>query len=187
MLNKSVVGRFEKVSFESFIKGLETSMKLSNDNYLWVELLNDSDKCREFYDSIKLPERATERSAGYDFYYPLPDIVLKPNTTIIFPTGIKANIFYDNWFLGVYTKSGLGFKNKIKMDDTVGIIDADYYDSDEEGNILITLTNEHPVRNCTIVNGQPVAQGVFQIYGVVEGDKVSTKRHSGFGHTFRQS
>ncbi len=60
---------------------------------------------------------------------------LKPGETIKIPTGIRVKI-NDGWVLKLYPRSGLGFKFRVQMNNTVGIIDSDYYNSDNEGHIF---------------------------------------------------
>ena len=90
-------------------------------------------------DGLPLPKRATTGSAGYDFYSPL-SFTLAPNETITIPTGVRVKID-EGYLLSIYPKSGLGFKYRLQLDNTVGIIDADYYFSDNEGHILVKVTN----------------------------------------------
>lgn len=131
---------------------------------------------------VKLPARATTGSAGYDFYAPF-DIVLKPNETAKIPTGIRAKID-DGWFLAIYPRSGLGFKFRLQLDNTVGIIDADYYYSDNEGHIIIKITN-CSVENKTVEvkKGQGFAQGIFTPFGITYNDDATNVRNGGFGST----
>ena len=72
----------------------------------------------EVYEAIKLPSRSTKGSAGYDFKAPF-DITLAPNETIKIPTGIRAKID-DGWVLMIYPRSGLGFKFRLQLNNTVG-------------------------------------------------------------------
>ena len=82
------------------------------------------------YQKIRLPRRATVGSAGYDFFAP-EAFSLVPHETIKIPTGIRAEIA-EGWVLQIYPRSGLGFKYRLQMDNTVGIIDSDYFYSDNE-------------------------------------------------------
>ena len=84
------------------------------------------------YNDIRLPRRATAKSAGYDFFAP-DDITLEPGQTITVATGIRA-LMPDDWCLLIYPRSGLGFKYKLRLNNTVGIIDADYADSERRAH-----------------------------------------------------
>ncbi len=158
------IARFEKVSLNQYLEGCEAV------------------NAEEIYGNIKLPKRATAGSAGYDFYAPF-DIVLKPNETAKIPTGIRAWI-EDGWVLKLYPRSGLGFKFRLQLNNTVGIIDSDYYNSDNEGHIFIKITNDtNENRTIEIPAGTGFAQGIFVEYGITIDDDADGIRNGGFGST----
>ena len=160
------IANFEKVSFNEFRKAFDLS----------------ENEVRAIYDNIKIPVRATEGSAGYDFYAPV-SFELKAGETAKIPTGIRARI--DNgWVLAVFPRSGLGFKFRLQLDNTVGIIDADYYNSDNEGHIFIKVTNcSYEDKTVSVSAGDGFAQGIFLPFGITEDDEVTEKRNGGFGST----
>ena len=173
------VGLFEKVSFEQFKKDWLDTLPTSKTQWPDEEL-------KELYDRIELPKRATKGSCGYDFktYF---DFNLAPNQTIKFPSGIKVKIS-DDWFLGIVPRSSVGFKYRVQLDNTIGIIDADYYNNEKnEGDIFVKLTNDgkgDKVMSLTI--GEGFAQGIFIPYGITEDDNVSDIRVGGIGSTNAQ-
>ena len=120
------IAKFYKVSFEQF----EESWK---DDFPETS----PEEIREIYEKIKLPARATKGSAGYDFFSPI-DFELKPGETLKIPTGIRVSMEED-WVLCIFPRSGLGFKYRLQMNNTVGVIDSDYYDSDNEGHIFLKI------------------------------------------------
>lgn len=132
------------------------------------------------YDNIKLPKRATTGSAGYDFYSTMT-FRLQPGESVKIPTGIRAKMD-DGWVLMIFPRSGLGFKYRFQLDNTVGIIDQDYYYSDNEGHIMLKMTNCGD-KSLLIEEGQGVAQGIFLQYGVTEDDDATGVRNGGFGST----
>ena len=137
---------------------------------------------KEIYDNIKLPKRATKGSAGYDFFAPV-QIELKPNETIKIPTGIRVEILED-WVLKLYPRSGLGFKYRLQLNNTVGIIDSDYYYSDNEGHIFAKITNDSNENRTVNINaGEGFMQGIFIQYGITLDDDVTELRNGGFGST----
>ena len=163
------VAKFYKVSFEQYKKDFE-------------DTFNTLDNVQEIYDSIQLPKRATAGSAGYDFFAPI-DITLKPNETIKIPTGIRVKI-EDGWVLKCYPRSGLGFKYRMQLNNTVGIIDADYYNSSNEGHIFTKITNDtNEQKTVEIKAGQGFMQGIFIEYGITFDDDVTEIRNGGFGST----
>ena len=134
----------------------------------------------EEYLNISLPKRATSGSAGYDFFAP-KEYTLLPGETVKIPTGIRVKID-DGWVLTIFPRSSLGFKYKLRLDNTVGIIDSDYFHAENEGHIFIKLTNcgDKPL---TIEKGKAFAQGVFLEYGVTYDDDSDGVRTGGFGST----
>lgn len=131
-------------------------------------------------DMIKLPHRATQGSAGYDFYSPL-DFKLAPGEMIKFPTGIRVKI-ENGWVLMAFPRSGLGFKYKLQLNNTVGIIDSDYFDALNEGHIFVKLTNDGD-KTVEVKRGDAVIQGVFLPFGITVDDEASGIRTGGFGST----
>ena len=151
--------KFEKISREEFFK-----------------VISDGN-----YDDIILPRRSTKNSAGYDFYS-LKDIFIKANERVIIPTGIKA-CMNDNEFLGIFIRSSLGFKYNIRMCNQVGIIDADYYNNDQnEGHIFVCLENEGE-EDFMIKKGDRFVQGIFIPYLKIDDDSVTNLRNGGIGST----
>lgn len=165
------VAKFEKVGLEQF----------KND---WINTFGDKPEqiIKEIYNNIKLPKRATMGSAGYDFFSPI-DFILRPDDSIKIPTGIRCNMEYG-WVLQCYPRSGLGFKYRMQLDNTVGIIDSDYYYSDNEGHIFFKISNDTKDEKMIRINGgDGIAQGVFLEYGVTYNDEVNGIRNGGFGST----
>ncbi len=164
------IAAFEKVSFEQFEKDFSKNFPQVND-------------VKSVYDSIKLPQRATAGSAGYDFYAPV-ELNLKKGESLLIPTGIRSKI-NNGWVLKIYPRSGLGFKHRVQLDNTVGIIDADYYNSSNEGHIMIKLScDAHDDGHTVTVNaGDGFAQGIFLQFGITFDDQASGVRNGGFGST----
>ena len=134
------------------------------------------------YDHIKLPKRATSGSAGYDFYAPVT-LTLKPGETVKIPTGIRVEM-EENWVLKCYPRSGLGFKYRLQLNNTVGIIDSDYFYSDNEGHIFAKITNDtNENKTVEIPEGTGFMQGIFVEYGITVDDDVTSVRNGGFGST----
>ncbi len=165
------VARFEKVSIDQFISDYKDSFtQITEEEILAI------------YSQIKLPKRATVGSAGYDFYAPF-DITLKPGETIKIPTGIRAYIL-EGYVLEIYPRSGLGFKYRLQLNNTVGIIDSDYYNSKNEGHIFIKITNDSNENKTVVVaQGEGFAQGIFKEYFVTFDDETNGIRDGGFGST----
>ena len=135
---------------------------------------------KETFDGIILPRRATKGSAGYDFFAP-ESFTLAPKETIKIATGVRAKI-KNGWVLMIFPRSGLGFKYRLALDNTVGIIDSDYFNAENEGHIFIKMTNcgDKPL---TVEKGKGFAQGVFLPFGITADDICDGERIGGFGST----
>ncbi len=165
------IAEFEKVSFNHFAADWQSVFPTTDDT-----------RIKEIYETFKLPARATSGSAGYDFFTPV-DICLKPGETILLPTGVRVRI-EDGWFLGIVPKSGLGFKYRLQMDNTIGIIDSDYYYSDNEGHIFVKMTNDGTAgKVIELKAGASVCQGIFLPYGITFADNATARRNGGLGST----
>lgn len=168
--------RFEKVSFAQFTNDW---LKTFPDDW-YGNNKDDIHDIKTMYDTLTLPSRSTAHSAGYDFVSPM-NFMLKPDETIMIPTGIRAYMPHD-MVLMVFPRSGLGTKYQIGLCNTVGIVDADYYDADNEGHIMLKLANRGD-NTVSIEQGQAFAQGIFLNYHTTYGDDVTTGRTGGFGST----
>ena len=129
---------------------------------------------------IKLPTRATEHSAGYDFYSPV-GITIPPHEMVMIWTDIKAHMHNDNALL-IIPRSSMG-KQPIMISNTIGLIDSDYYENpDNDGNIGFRLLNlgNTPYE---IKVGDRIGQGVFIKYGTTDNDDTRATRKGGFGST----
>lgn len=136
---------------------------------------------------IKLPERSTKNSAGYDFYAPerVEILPMKANIKpILVKTGVKAYMEEDE-FLMLCNRSSNPGKKHLVMPNSIGIIDADYVDNeDNEGEIgflFYNLSEEIVV----IEAGEKLGQGIFVRYGITDDDKTVGERTGGFGSTGR--
>ena len=136
------------------------------------------------YEDIKLPMQATKKSNGHDFFLPR-DITIPFGGYVTIPTGIRA-ILEDNEVLLILPRSGLGFKYGITLANTIGDIDADYSDSDNEGHIFVKLVNSSPLANgkdITLKKGEAFCQGIILNYITADGAESIEIRNGGFGST----
>lgn len=160
--------KFEKISYAQFLSDLD-------------------DRVYDYDSDIKMPKRATKGSAGYDIYS-VYDFELGPGETILLPTGIKFKCDRDK-YLFVVPRSGQGFKYKVQLYNTCGIIDSDYYNNEKnEGHMWVKLYNDSPEGKTLVVNkGDAVCQGIISPYFVVEDDESNDGRVGGFGSTTKLS
>ena len=165
------IAKFHKVSAERFMAD-------------WKDTFPETaeETIADIYNKIKLPVRATAGSAGYDFFSPV-DITLNTGETVKIPTGIRVEMEQD-WVLKCYPRSGLGFKYRLQLNNTVGIIDSDYFYSDNEGHIFSKITNDsNESKSVSIQAGTGFMQGIFVEYGITVDDDAQGIRNGGFGST----
>ena len=163
------MNKFEKVSYGQFEDAeweyLEYELgEIPSPDYVNV--------LRDFYDDIKLPKRATKGSAGYDFFAPY-GFDLEPGESVKIATGIRVQLD-DDKFLALY------------LDNTVGVIDSDYYNSDNEGHIMAKITNDsREGKTVHIKQGEAFMQGVITQFFKTDDDDSNAIRNGGFGSTSR--
>lgn len=176
-MNRIGIAEFEKVSFNQWKKDM-----LSGD-FKEVYSRFPEAALKEMYDAIKLPKRATTGSAGHDFFLPMPMLDIPVDTSINIPTGIRCKMD-EGWVLKIYPRSGHGFKFGVSLANSVGIIDGDFYNANNEGHIHVKLVNDSILKkHIELSQGDAFCQGVFVPYGTTVNDEASAKRVGGFGST----
>ena len=99
------------------------------------------------------------------------------------PTGVRVEMAEDG-VLCLYPRSGLGFKYRLQLNNTVGIIDSDYFYSDNEGHMFMKLTNDSKEgKTLEVGQSEGMVQGIFMQYGITEDDDADGVRNGGFGST----
>lgn len=129
---------------------------------------------------IIIPQRGSQKSAGYDFFVP-KKIELKAQGNCKIYTGIKAYMLEDE-LLEIHIRSSLGIKG-ISILNTVGIVDSDYYNNPKnEGEIIIFLKNNSN-DDFIFEQGDRITQGIFKKYLTVDSEENLNDRLGGFGST----
>lgn len=134
---------------------------------------------------FNLPVRKTKKSAGYDFEC-IETVTIPPyklgDKPFMVPTGVKCKM-QDDEFLMLVNRSSNPKKKNLVIPNSIGIIDADYYNNpDNDGEIIFTYYNlgTEPV---TIEKGYAIGQGIFMKYKITEDDTANGERLGGFGST----
>lgn len=186
------VAIFKKVSKKQFGETYRT---------IYPNFEFNEENMQKMYDAVQLPTRKTPGSIGYDFVTPFA-FTLYPGSKIWIPTGIRVEILKEEWGLMIVPKSRTA-KTSIRISNTIGIIDTDYYFADNEGHIMIVLempdspTMKSQGRACfgeNILNytepvqfkaGDGIGQGIFIEAGMVANEDTSCmcKRTGGYGST----
>ena len=160
--------KFEKISREQWERDL---------NALFVPFMASFS-----YDNVKIPTRATRNASGHDFVTPFA-FDLAPGESITIPTGIRMVTDQQVWLLAM-PRSGLGCKYRLQLDNTVGNVDGDYWESDNEGHIFAKITNDGKEGKKLELNaGDRFMQGVILPYFKTDDDDVRTPRNGGHGST----
>lgn len=173
------IAQFEKVSHKQFTRDWLDKFPVSEAEKD-IPALEIVEKISDIYDSVILPKRGTKGSAAYDLFLPIT-IQLKPGTSVFVPTGIRSRI-NEGWCLLIMPRSGQGIKFKLRLANTIGLIDSDYYNSSNEGHIMVKIENEGD-KNLTVEYGKACAQMLFVPYGITVDDNVEEERDGGFGST----
>ena len=165
---------FEKVSFEQWkadcgVKGIP------------------DEELREWFDAIPMPRQATAGSAGMDFHMPF-NLDFESGSRMKIATGMR-------WVTGenerdrvllIVPRSGLGFRYGLRLPNTVGVIDSDYCEADNEGHIFARITNDtNQDKTMSLSAGTAFLQGIFMRYGLAEDDDTVAERTGGIGSTDR--
>ena len=158
------MAEFQKVSFAQFSADLPQGCRAAS------------------YENVKIPKRATAGSAGYDIISPV-DFCLEPGQSIRIPTGLRCRM-EPGWMLLIMPKSGLGTRFRLQLDNTVGLVDSDYYNANNEGHIMVSLTNDSKTgKALSLSAGKAFVQAVFVPYGITLDDEAEGEREGGFGST----
>ena len=164
------MSHFEKVSFEQW--KADCGLSEAGD-----------DELRRLHEAIVMPAQATAGSAGMDFNMPY-GLKLEAGAKVKIASGIRW-VTDDNEkdrVLLMMPRSGLGFKYGIRLSNTVGVIDSDYCNADNEGHIVVAL--ENPSNECVMLDeGKPFVQGIIVRYELADGAVSGGERHGGFGST----
>ena len=164
---------------------------------------------------IAMPVRKTAQSAGYDFVV-AEDIIIPPYSELVekmnayrplitpgleeaaaaikaanakvtlVSTGMKCKLD-PGTYLELSVRSSCPLKHWLILGNSVGIIDADYYNNpDNEGEIFFQIINLAPFP-IKLKRGDAIGQGIIKPYLTVEGDNATGKRTGGFGSTDKDS
>ena len=121
---------FEKISFEQWQKDIP------------FKDIPHNTLLRQYY-NIQLPNQGTEDSMGLDFYMPYEVKILAHNKVKI-STGVRwvCDEEHDDLYgMLIIPRSSTGINLGLKLQNTIGVIDADYYLADNEGHIILFMEN----------------------------------------------
>lgn len=221
----------EIVELDDNMKEIFAERELGNSNLLYKDALHVSratkTMCEDLTDvvrvrgfevvkgkaregEVKLPERATKFSAGYDFYASedvvIPSVIKQLSDTqydgtepiggeeledltkelgirpTLIPTGVKSYM-RDNEYLQLASRSSGGLKRGLIMTNGIGVIDSDYYSNpSNDGEIYFQFLNYLPF-DVKVSKGEAIGQGIFLTFGKTDDDKAQGTRMCGHGST----
>lgn len=139
------------------------------------------EKVKRIEEDIKVPERSTTYSAGYDFYAIEDTHVFGKGVTYV-KTGVKVKLSEDE-FLMLCNRSSNPGKKELILINGVGIIDSDYYENpDNDGEIAFAFQSLND-SGSFITKGEKIGQGIIMKYIKTEDDNADGVRAGGFGST----
>ena len=138
--------------------------------------------------NINIPVRKTSLSAGYDIESAedivIPSFNIGTKPTLI-KTGLKCYMENDEYLMLV-NRSSNPVKRGLVLANSVGIIDADYYNnSDNDGHLMYAFYN-YSKEDITIKKGDTIGQAIFMKYLLVDNDFSNDERKGGFGSTDKE-
>ncbi len=143
-------------------------------------------KIKKLKENARIPQRATNGSAGMDLYACIDSsVTLAPGQLAIIPTGIAIELPDNTCAAFLYARSGLGVKHGICLSNGVGVIDSDY-----RGEVCAGLCNVSD-KPYVIEPFERVAQMVIAPVltpDIVETDELSdtARGEGGFGSSGRK-
>ena len=121
-------------------------------------------------ENIKLHERASKFSAGYDFYSPSKVVVPSHGRAKVL-TGVKVSMGEGEVLL-LFIRSSLAIKRGLLLSNCVGVIDADYFENvQNDGEIVAELINTTD-KDVVIEENDRFMQGIFVKYLTVNDDNI---------------
>ncbi len=169
------IATFEKVSLPEYLRERLCTIDLEKTG---MSMEDFEAMAKAEWEALELPTRSTQQSAGYDFHIPF-DIAVSANSVVV-PTGVRCRMHPD-WCLILMPRSGLGFKYGMALDNTLGLIDADYYNASNEGHIMAKIHTHNKI--ASLKQGDRFMQGVFLPYATASNGNAEAQRTGGFGST----
>ena len=137
-------------------------------------------KFKKLHPDAQVPVYATPGSACFDIFS-VERKWIRCGFAEIFETGLALEI-PENRVLMVFSRSGHGFKNDIRLSNCVGILDHDY-----RGELKVKLRSDGD-EDMFVNSGDRIAQGIVIPYPHVEFEEVdelseTDRGTGGFGST----
>ena len=141
-------------------------------------------KLKKMHVDAKIPTYSTEQSAGFDFYSVDNVKISKENPQII-RTGVSVEI-PNGYVMLLFSRSGHGFKNNVRLSNCVGVIDSDF-----RAEVLVKLAKDDIQNNEFHIDaGDRIAQGIIIPFPKIIFEEATSlsetnRGENGFGSTGR--
>ena len=141
-------------------------------------------KLKKMHVDAKTPTYSTEHSAGFDFYSVDNVKISKENPQII-RTGVSVEI-PNGYVMLLFSRSGHGFKNNVRLSNCVGVIDSDF-----RAEVLVKLAKDDIQNNEFHIDaGDRIAQGIIIPFPKIIFEEATSlsetnRGENGFGSTGR--
>lgn len=167
---------FDKMYIDDILENGERRYRL-NENF-WNDVENSAAVCESEFFGI--PKKATDGAACFDIQS-ADNTEIAPKNSGVVRTGLKFKI-PAGYVMLIFSRSGHGFKQNVRLSNCVGVIDSDY-----RGELKISLQNDGD-ETFSVRYGDRVAQGLIapipQIAMVAGAVTEDTERGAGgFGST----
>lgn len=129
-----------------------------------------------------IPKYMTEGAACFDLFIPDGDFyVIDERTTVMVKTGLACAVPAGHVML-MFSRSGHGFKNGVRLANCVGVIDSDY-----RGEIMAAMRNDGD-HIFTLAGGERFAQAMVlpvPVVSLMEVEELpeTARGEGGFGST----
>ena len=126
------------------------------------------EKVNKITEDIKLPERSTLNSAGYDFFA-IEDVTIPAKKLTRVTTGVKCELM-SNQVLILANRSSNPSKKGLILANGIGVVDADYYGNpDNDGEMGFEFYNILD-EDIVIKKGEKLGQGIIIKFDKTEDD-----------------
>lgn len=136
---------------------------------------------KRLFDEARVPVYSSDGANCFDFFAPFDGAVGSYGSVVV-DTGVAFDI-PEGYCLLIFSRSGHGFKNDLRLSNCVGVIDSDFI-----GSVKVKLRNDGPAMY-QFKSGDRIAQGMLLkaprifLKEVEELDKSTKRGENGLGST----
>ena len=147
-------------------------------------------KLKKLHAAAIIPKHATAGAACFDLHAVIEDethlqhgLTVHPGDQEVIRTGLAFAV-PEGFAMMIYSRSGHGFKNGVRLGNGTGVIDSDY-----RGEVMVALRNDGPAK-FKVRNGDRIAQAMLVPIPAIEFDEcvdldITARGAGGLGSTGR--